>query len=171
MQISHSKLRDIYMPNLLSRMKVEKFFALYKSRFDRIIGVHIRRGDYKKWENGRFYFFNNDFLGYMKQLQLEMQAQNLKCGFLLCSNEPFNPADFKPLDVFQIDEPNAIEDLYGLSLCDFILGPPSSYSMWASFYGKKPIYFMRDRNSKLSIADFKVIAAQNVYENGEKVRF
>ena len=31
-----------------------------------------------------------------------------------------------------------IGDLYSLAACDYIIGPPSTYTQWASFYGQVP---------------------------------
>jgi hypothetical protein len=35
-----------------------------------------------------------------------------------------------------------IEDLYALASCDYIIGPPSTFSQWASFYGNVPRYMV-----------------------------
>lgn len=171
MQKYHHKLREIYLPNSVSKAKVDQEMAFISAKYELIIGVHIRRGDYRKWQNGKYYFDNVVFRQYMEQLGSEIENRGLKCCFLICANEPVYLADLKPFQVFQITKANVIEDLYALSLCDLILGPPSTFSMWASFYGKKPIYFMRERGAKLTLTDFKVIAAQNVFNDGEKVAF
>ena len=66
----------------------------------------------------------------------------------LASNDP-NISGF----VFQkmVDNPhvrihqfsgNAVEDLYMLSVCDYLIGPPSTYSLVASMYKDVPLYRM-----------------------------
>jgi hypothetical protein len=40
-------------------------------------------------------------------------------------------------------------DLYSLARCDYVFGPPSTYSQWASFYGNKPLLHVFDRDSQL----------------------
>jgi len=47
-----------------------------------------------------------------------------------------------------------IEDLYTLASCDYIIGPPSTFTMWASFYGRVPLYKIIDRNKLQEIDDF-----------------
>jgi hypothetical protein len=37
---------------------------------------------------------------------------------------------------------SAVEDLYSLARCDYLLGPPSTFSLWASFYGNVPLHQM-----------------------------
>jgi hypothetical protein len=78
---------------------------------------------------------------------------NRKVGFLVCSNEKHEPQKFSGLRVF-LGTGQPIEDMYGLAGCDYIMGPPSTYSMWASFYGEVPLYQFEDANRKISIEDF-----------------
>ncbi|HAX17707.1 MAG TPA: hypothetical protein DCY00_03825 [Actinobacteria bacterium] len=59
-----------------------------------------------------------------------------------------------------------IEDLYSLALCDYIFGPPSTFSMWASFYGEVPLRFITNPDTDLSLDKFKKIIYQNYYEDG-----
>ena len=47
--------------------------------------------------------------------------------------------------------------MYSLAECDYIVGPPSTFSTWASFYGNVPIYRITDPSAEFSIADFKVL--------------
>ena len=42
-----------------------------------------------------------------------------------------------------------------MSQCDYLMGPPSTFTMWASFMGKVPLGIIRDRSQTLSMADFK----------------
>ena len=37
-----------------------------------------------------------------------------------------------------------VENLYSLSKCDFLVGPPSSYIGWSAFYGNKPLLTIED---------------------------
>ena len=37
-----------------------------------------------------------------------------------------------------------VEDMYAFAACDYIVGPPSTYTGWASFYGDKGLYFIRN---------------------------
>jgi hypothetical protein len=50
-----------------------------------------------------------------------------------------------------------LEDMYALAGCDYIIGPPSTFSMWASFIGKVPLFHLHDREINFSLSDFKVI--------------
>lgn len=48
-----------------------------------------------------------------------------------------------------------IEDMYSLAECDYIIGPPSTYTMWASFYGEVPLYMVDNPSLKPVLSDFK----------------
>ena len=64
-------------------------------------------------------------------------------AFLICSDEPQHGGDFARMNV-HFGTGHAIEDLYALARCDYLIGPPSTFSAWASFYGKVPLYFIED---------------------------
>jgi hypothetical protein len=49
-----------------------------------------------------------------------------------------------------------VEDLYALAACDRLLAAPSTFSMWASFYGAVPLYVVPHAAPDFSLADFRV---------------
>lgn len=132
------------------------------------IGVHVRRGDYKDWWHGKYYYDDSVYLRIMKNLQEELYNKGEKCRFLICSNEPFN-ASVEGLNILRIPEAEAIEDLYGLSQCDYIVGPPSTFSQWAAFVGGKLLLFMMRPSDNPQIEDFSRIRRYRHFENGNRV--
>jgi hypothetical protein len=59
-------------------------------------------------------------------------------AFLVCSNEPVAPLlSLEGLKVFE-GPGTAIGDLYALAGCDKLMGPPSTFSLWASYWGGRP---------------------------------
>jgi hypothetical protein len=123
---------------------------------DILIGVHIRRGDYKNFENGRYYYENKIFINNM--LKLKDLFPDKKLTFLICSNEKINLNEFKNLNV-HLGTGHFIEDLYSLARCNYIIGPPSTYSMWASFYGQVPLFQMKEREEAINLNSFKIISS------------
>ncbi|NVO02182.1 MAG: alpha-1,2-fucosyltransferase [Bacteroidetes bacterium] len=118
-----------------------------------IIGVHIRQGDYKTFENGKYYYSKDIYNKQMQQIILLFASKNVK--FLICSDEKQYEKDFPGLEVF-ISNEHYITDLYILSRCNFIIGPPSSFSMWASFYGNVPLCLIENEEMKITTEDFKI---------------
>lgn len=131
-----------------------------------IVGVHIRRGDYKEWLDGIYYFSDEAYSQAMRNLEKQLLGKGEKVKFLICSNEKINLHNFPELDCFIIPQSSPEKDLYALSKSDYIIGPPSSFSQWASFYGKVPVYYMMYENQELKLSDFSRIISFNTFENG-----
>ena len=51
------QLQHIFRPKDDIMNKAEGMIAEMKQNADLIVGVHIRRGDYATWNDGRFFFF------------------------------------------------------------------------------------------------------------------
>jgi hypothetical protein len=117
-----------------------------------IIGVSIRHGDYRTYEGGRYFYTTDTYVGIMAKIENLFPAT--KIGFLICSDEQKDVSKFSQFNyIFRVGEP--IENLYSLAQCDYIISPPSSFSQWASFYGKVPFYVIKDPTADISLSDFK----------------
>ena len=172
-RLNHQKLnineiRKAFRFKSESVNKVEEVFKDKREEFDLIIGIHVRRGDYEQYFGGRYYFSDKEYVAICSQLQAEFD-NDTKIAFLLCSNEMLDLENYRQFDFFQIDEANLTEDLYALSKCDYITGPPSTYSMWASFYGQKPIFFIKETGMTIRKKDFSIIKSLDTFENGKNV--
>jgi hypothetical protein len=80
-----------------------------------------------------------------------------RVGFLVVSDEPQRALGFDGLAV-RLLAGSALEDMYSLAYCDYIIGPHSTFSMWASFYGETPLYRLEDPYRTVSPEDFVVDA-------------
>jgi hypothetical protein len=130
-----------------------------------IVGVHIRRGDYKEWLNGVYYYTDDEYICILKNIEEQLKLEGKKVRFLLCSNEKIDLYNYKHPDCFIIPNTSGPQDLYALSKCNYIIGPPSSYSQWASFLGKVPVKFIMYSNEKIDLSDFSKIISFNTFEN------
>jgi hypothetical protein len=100
-----------------------------------LVGVHVRQDDYRSFKGGRYYYSHRQYRHLMEQVCTAYADRPV--SFLVCSDDPV-PADaFAGLDVLY-GNGHELEDLYALAACDRLMGPPSTYSRWASFYGKVP---------------------------------
>jgi hypothetical protein len=144
--------------------------ALFSNLNDRIVvGVHIRRGDYAEWNNGIYYYTDEEYLHVMKDIKKQFDNKGQNTKFLLCSNESLDIEHFEELDCFIIPDSSGPKDLYALSKCSYIIGPPSSYSQWASYLGKKPIRLILKANENVLLSEFSQIIALNKLENGDVI--
>src|SRR5690554_6479330 len=127
-----------------------------RSHSDIVIGLHIRYGDYRIYKNGKYFY---ELEQYKEKIEEVMAGfdQNHSIALFVASNENIDLRVFNGLNPFYLESGNATSDLFMLSQCDYIIGPPSTYSAWASYYGQKPIYFIENMEDKVSIRDFKNI--------------
>ncbi len=108
------------------------------------LGVHIRRGDYAKWAEGKYYYDDQTYARHINRFAEKNQGKVIHV--YLSTNDPHVSASaFQQLcphvHVHFLDG-NAPEDLFMLSECDFLIGPPSTFSLVAAMYRDIPLYRM-----------------------------
>ena len=112
-----------------------------------LVGIHIRRGDYKKWNEGKYYF-DDDFYKYLiKNLKNKLTNDNKEPFFIVVSDEKINSKigmDFFSGGSWQ-------EDQILLQCCDLIVGPPSTFTMWASYISKVPLIELNPNKKKINL--------------------
>lgn len=162
-----NEIKEIFRPNSNICNEVEKIIFKYRDEGYFVIGVHIRRGDYKEWENGKYYFELQEYAMHMKNL-LELYNTK-KVIFYIATNESQLGDAFKDINIFKIPNATVAHDLYALSLCDRIIGPLSTFSRWASLYGHVPLCFIERDKYITSDSDFSAIHSFYLFENGEKI--
>jgi len=134
---------------------LKDFFAKHFQTNETMIGVHIRRGDYKTFENGKYFYTLQHYINIM--LKLVSLFKNSKVRFLICSNEKYQAQDFGALQhQVTLALNHELLDLYSLAKCHYIIGPPSTYSMWASFYGNVPLCLLHEAERDISFQEFKI---------------
>lgn len=153
-----------------SKAVIERVSNVMGDYDGKTIGIHARRGDYRQWKEGRYCYEDSVWARIMHSLQNQIEASGFKCRFLICSNEPWNLCD-DTLDMFQIPGANGITDLCALSQCDYIIGPPSTYSQWASFVGNVPLHFILSSDEDIDVSDFSPVVRQDVFANGKCLRW
>jgi hypothetical protein len=141
--------RPIEQHDRASRQAVDRL----RQHADVVVGVHIRRGDYLNWRGGKYFFQIPQYAAWMRDMMGQFPGS--KVSFLVCSNEPRNAQEFAGLSVgFAAGTP--VEDLYALAGCDYVMGPVSSFTQWASFYGNKPLLHLRDSKDRVERGRFRV---------------
>ena len=104
------------------------------------LGVHVRRGDYATFQEGRFFFSDEQYVN-------------------ICTNDPNLDRDYyleRLKDFFvYFPEGNPAEDLCLLSKCDNLIGPPSTFTLVASMYRNVPLYWIEDADKAVTPSDFR----------------
>lgn len=122
---------------------------------DITLGLHIRRGDYIRWQGGKYFF---DDTVYQQKIQ-EFCALHpgKRVNVIICTNDPkldlpsyqaVHPTTFRP-------KGSAIKDLALLASCDYLIGVKSTFSLWASVYRDLPLYWIMDKDKVIEATDFQ----------------
>jgi len=130
-------IRKYFQPNPYYQGRVNQIMDTGRQACDVLVGVHVRQGDYINFCDGIYYYSNEEFQCEMRKVALLFPEQRV--GFLVVSNEPHQVVFSEDLLVFK-GSGHFIEDMYCLAACDYIMGPPSTFSIWSSFYGNVPRY-------------------------------
>jgi hypothetical protein len=116
-----------------------------------IIGLHVRQGDYREWQGGRW-FFEDEVYAELMRSAIEGFA-GTDVAFLVCASESRARPAFAGLPVH--DGPgDQYGDLAALAACDRILGPPSTFSSWAAFSGDVPYGYVLQAGTAVTPATF-----------------
>jgi len=91
------------------------------------LGVHIRRGDYAKWEYGKYYYSDEVYANHINRFATLHKDDNIHVY--------------------------APEDLFMLSECNYLIGPPSTFSLVAAMYKDIPLYRMDTSDAELMTPD------------------
>jgi hypothetical protein len=126
--------------------------ARLRQNADLVVGVHVRHGDFRTWHGGRHFFDPARYAAWMRELAEQFPGR--KTAFLVCSDERRHPGEFPGLAV-GFGPGSLVGDLYALAECEYVMGPPSTFSQWASFYGNKPLLFLSN-NLRIEREKFQV---------------
>ena len=112
------------------------------------LGVHIRRGDYSVWCNGKFFYDDDIYARHINKFA-KMHDKSVVHVYLSSNDSSVTEEHFQQLcprvSVHNLNG-SAPEDLFMLSECDFIIGPPSTFSLVAAMYRDVPLYRMDTSN-------------------------
>ncbi|GFO64373.1 hypothetical protein M1B72_13100 [Geomonas paludis] len=131
------RIRELFRPAAAIAAKVSSFIAAARSGGHYLVGVHIRQGDYRQWQDGKHYFTSEQYAAVMAQVA--KAHRDMPVRFIVAASEPQRWELFAGLDYLPAPG-SAVEDMYVLAQCDEIYGPQSSFSAWASFYGNVPVH-------------------------------
>lgn len=119
------------------------------------IGLHIRRGDYARWYNGKYCFSDDDYIKVVRSALPSLGQDS--CQLFIATNDPKVDAAYYAkqlgIAVYKMGG-SPTEDLCLLSQCHYLLGPPSTFSLMAAFYGDLPLYWIEDIGHKVELASF-----------------
>lgn len=150
----HQKqLRNFFKPVDKHIENIDLLIDKARINCDVLVGIHIRQGDYDTFMDGIYFYDTNDYVDIIKRTRELWKDKRVK--YLICSNEKQDIDLFSEINcIFGND--NEIEDLYSFAQCDYLIGAPSTYTMWASFYGSVPLFIVDELKKPITIKEFRI---------------
>lgn len=165
-----SSIRALFTPDLQILESVVECRTKAMNRADVLVGVHVRRGDYACWQNGIYLYADSVYRSRMMDVERALKEQGKTVSFVICSNDVIDMEVFSPLQVTP-GPGHAVADLYVLASCDLIMGPPSTYSLWASYHSGGKLLFIKNAYAEVRLTDFEVLFPDVASFTPECVRF
>lgn len=108
------------------------------------LGVHIRRGDYAQWGDGKYYYADEVYAAHINRFA-QMHPEAAVHVYISTNDAGVTAEKFQTLcpqvHIHHL-QGSAPEDLFMLSECDYLIGPPSTFSLVAAMYRDLPLYRM-----------------------------
>lgn len=155
-------ISDLFRPDLNNIPPSLSTLLMHtKSDCKVVVGVHARRGDYDKFCGGKYFYTENEYLLILEKVKIciseHLKINHEKIATILCSNEK----NFlhKKIDNINRDfiSTSATIDHLLLSQCEYIIGPPSTFSVWSAFIGSAKLLHVVNPYDSIKIDDFKIV--------------
>jgi hypothetical protein len=152
--IKHAEeVRRFFAPAAEHAANVSRLMAQARKGCDLLVGVHIRQGDYRTWLGGKHFYETREYADIMKSYLALAGGKRVR--FLICSNAVQDERLFEGVH-YILGNNHQLEDLYAFAQCDYLIGPPSTYTMWASFYGSVPLFTVLSTAEPVTDDGFKI---------------
>lgn len=149
--LHRERIARYFTPVESIRKPAEKALQRARELGQRVIGIHVRQEDYRNWQGGIYYFETECYVRWMHQSVECFKGENV--SFVVCSSDRLDFRSFEGLQCV-LGPGTSVGDLHALSLCDLIMGPPSTFSQWASYHGDVPLCALKNRDQVVSKKDF-----------------
>jgi hypothetical protein len=115
-----------------------------------IVGIHVRRGDYANFEEGNYFYSDTIYNQIMKKAKTEIKNKlNKDVAFVIFSDENVK------FENCIISKNNWYVDHHLMTKCDYLIGPPSTFTLWASYLGEVP-YLHVKKDDDINFENFKI---------------
>ncbi len=144
------KLKDVFYQHnaLFNQLKNEQ------PAQQTLIGIHLRKGDYITFEDGRYFYDDSVYLRIVDEMEQELKLKSTKKNlFILFSDQKIN---IKPKQNYIISTETWFIDHFIMSKCDYLIGPPSTFTLWASYIGNVKYYHVINKDDDIKISKFLV---------------
>lgn len=138
-------LDEQYTASVKAKMQEAEKLSTLNSQLSTLrLGVHIRRGDYAQWRDG-IYCFEDEVYAHHINRFVEIYPDKDIHVYLSTNDASVTVERYQqqcPKTHVYCLRGSAPEDLFMLSECDYLIGPPSTFSLVAAMYRDIPLYRM-----------------------------
>ena len=121
------------------------FIKPLRAHYQRIIGVHIRQGDYKTFKEGKYHISQKRVSAILGQYCKFINTDPQNVCFVVTSDGPIDETLFTNYHIV-VSKHSAGEDLFILASCDTIIGSDSTFGNFASYFGDIPHIIMKNES-------------------------
>ncbi len=131
------ELTIAFSPNEKITDRVHEIIKVLSLKYEKIIGIHIRQGDYKRFKGGKYFIKEKRMVEIIHEYIRINGLMKDKIVFVITSDGPIDENNFKDLNIY-ISKEDAISDLFLLSATDLIIGSDSTFGDFSAWYGNIP---------------------------------
>lgn len=129
----HQEICQYFSPKgeVLERVKI--FINKLRREAKKIVGIHVRHGDYRIFSGGKYYFSFAEVRITIDDF-LASQDHPEDIVFVVCSDDKIDKDALQGLN-YREGMGSPMADLYTLAAVDLLISSVSTFSQWASYYG------------------------------------
>jgi len=113
----------------------------------KVVGLHVRRGDYSSWQGGRYCFSDYSYASVVRSVRSEFLRQGDDCFVVVFTNDVVVPSCGQDLTA----RGRWFADLIAMQNCDLLVGPPSTFTLWASYSASVPYIHLESVDDVISL--------------------
>jgi len=147
-------VRALLQPAIRPAGISETFVAELRKRYDVLVGLFVRRGDYREWAGGQYYYPWESYIRWSSELPALFPGRRV--GIVLTGDEMLPLPLWTELPAVPATgsvnrKGHWFESFLELAACDYVVSPPSTFSACAAFLGNRPLWPLLCPDQKLSI--------------------
>lgn len=146
-------IRRFFQPIPAIRSEADRVVEGARAARDLLVGVHVRHGDYREFMGGKYFYPFATYVDLMRCVAAMVAPR--RAAFLVCSDAEQDASLASDLAV-TLSTMGPVHDLWALSRCDLLMGPPSTFSEWAAFVGESPLWQIDDPDRSPDRESFRV---------------
>lgn len=140
--------RELFTP-AINTDKLKELFLNKESESQVILGVHIRRTDYINYEKGMYFFDDDVYINYIKQVIALTREDTRIILFTDDKNLDFDRYKREFRNIL-LSKNSIVEDYYLMGQCDYLLSTNSTFTLVASYLGKCKLFRFMGIDEKIS---------------------